>query len=119
MVDHVFNRVWESISIVVPDNVIILLLNVLGSSVITDLALVDHANEIEEEGCENDLAESFLELKHFLRFSLIHDDAAGDSSFCVFVFFKNRFEKSNCNFCLLNSKGAKHQNAEVDYTSPV
>lgn len=62
LVDHVFNRVWESISIVVPDNVIKLLLNVLGSSVITDLALVDHANEIEEEGCENDLAESFLEL---------------------------------------------------------
>ena len=89
------------------------------SGVVANLALVDHGDELENEVCKYDLAELLSELEHFLGFSGVHDDAVGNSSLSVLIFFKNRFEQSDSNFRLLDSESAKRKNAEVDNKPPV
>jgi len=91
----------------------------LGSGVVANLTLVDHGDELENEVGENDLAHLLSELEHFLGFSGVHDDAVGNSSLSVLIFFKNRFEQSDSNFRLLDSESAKRKNAEVDNEPPV
>jgi len=91
----------------------------LGSGVVANLTLVDHGDELENEVGENDLAHLLSELEHFLGFSGVHDDAVGNSSLSVLIFFKNRFEQSDSNFRLLDSESTKRKNAEVDNEPPV
>jgi len=42
---HLVNRLCDSIRFVVLADLFILLINILGSSIVTDLALIDHGNE--------------------------------------------------------------------------